>query len=171
MTCLIIAALINCIYHKSIGCMPFCYLHGRDPQASTLVAPALKAIVEPLFDIKVSKAEDEDLDGNKEILGPLPEENGDRREAAKQQYNKKDNRSITLSALIAFNKGFNKDYNNISNIGDNSNQLLTSGKSSNKEDKEEDYNLPNRLQRQETSLNYTLSNNNRLSPNYLLILI
>jgi len=54
---------------------------------------------------------------------------------------------------------------------DNSDWLLTSGKSSNKEDKEENYNLPNRLQRQETPPNYTLSNNDRLSPNYLPILI
>ena len=44
---------------------------------------ALRATVEPLPDTKVSKAEDEDLDGNKEVLGPLLEENGDRQEAAK----------------------------------------------------------------------------------------
>ena len=147
--------------------MPFRYLYRRDPQASALVAPALRAIVEPPPNIKVSKAKDKDLDSNKEVLGPLLEENSNRREAAKQERNEEDNRSIALSVLTTSNK----DCNNISNIEDNSNQLLTLGKSSNKEDKEEDYNLPNRLQRQETPLNYTLSNDNYLSPNYLLILI
>ena len=147
--------------------MPFRYLYRRDPQASTLVAPALRATVEPLPNTKVSKVKDKDLDDNKEVLGPLLEENSNRREAAEQERNKEDNYSITLSALTTSNK----DCNNISNIEDNSNQLSTLGKSSNKEDEEEDYNLPNRLQRQETPLNYTLSNNNRLSPNYLLILI
>jgi len=46
------------------------------------VAPALRAMVEPLPDTKVSEVEDEDLDGNEEVLGPLLEENGNRREAA-----------------------------------------------------------------------------------------
>ena len=46
------------------------------------MAPALRATVEPPPDTKVSKAENKDLDGNKEVLGPLPEENGNRREAA-----------------------------------------------------------------------------------------
>jgi hypothetical protein len=46
------------------------------------VAPALRAIVEPPPDIKVSKAEDKDLDSNKEVLGPPPEENSNEREAA-----------------------------------------------------------------------------------------
>ena len=45
------------------------------------MAPALKAIIKPLPDIKVSKAKDKDLNGNKEILSPLLEENGNRREA------------------------------------------------------------------------------------------
>jgi len=96
------------------------------------VAPTLRATVEPLPDIKVSKAEDKDLDGNKEVLGPLLKENGDRREAAEQERDKEDNRSIALSALTTSNK----DLNNISNIGDNSNWLLTLGESSNKEDKD-----------------------------------
>ena len=121
--------------------MPFRCLYRRDPQASTLVAPTLRAIVEPPPNIKVSKAKDKDLDGNKEVLGPLLEENSNRQEAAKQERNKEDNRSITLSVLTTSDK----DRDNISNIEDNSNQLLTLGKSSNKEDKEEDYNLPNRL--------------------------
>ena len=98
--------------------------------------PALRAIVEPLPDIKVSKAEDEDLDSNKEVLGPLLEENSDRQNAAEQEHNKEDNCSITLSALTAFNKDRNKDYNNLSNIRDNSNQLLTLGESSNGENKD-----------------------------------
>ena len=46
------------------------------------MAPALRATVKPPPDIKVSKAEDEDLDGNEEVLGPLLEENGNRQEAA-----------------------------------------------------------------------------------------
>jgi len=98
-------------------------------------------MAEPPPDTKVSKVKDEDLDGNKEVLGPLPEENGNGREAAEQERNKKDNCSITLSALTASNK----DRDDISNIEDNSDWLLTSGKSSNKEDKEENYNLLNRL--------------------------
>ena len=134
-------ALINRTYHKLISCIPFRYLYRRDPQASTLVAPTLRAIVEPLPNTKISKAKDKDLDGNKEVLSPLLEENSNRQEAAEQERNKEDNRSITLSALTTSNK----DRDNISNIEDNSNQLLTLGKSSNKEDKEEDYNLPNRL--------------------------
>ena len=100
-------------------------------------------MAEPPPDTKVSEVEDEDLDGNKKVLGPLLEENGDRREAAEQKRNKEDNRSIALSALTASDK----DRDNISNIEDNSDQLLTSGESSNEEDKEENYNLPNRLQR------------------------
>ena len=47
------------------------------------MAPALRATVEPPPDIKVSKVKDKDLDGNKEILGPLLEENSDGREATK----------------------------------------------------------------------------------------
>ena len=85
------------------------------------MAPALRAIIEPLLNIKVSKTKDEDLDGNKEVLGPLLKENSNRQEAAKQEYNKEDNCFITLSALTTFNKDHNKDYNNLSNIGDNSN--------------------------------------------------
>ena len=47
------------------------------------MAPALRAIVEPPLDIEVFEAKDEDLDGNKEILGPLLEENNNGREAVK----------------------------------------------------------------------------------------
>ena len=47
------------------------------------MAPALRATVEPPPDTKASKAKEEDLDGNKEVLGPLLEKNSDRREAAK----------------------------------------------------------------------------------------
>ena len=82
---------------------------------------ALRATVELLPDIKVSKAEDEDLDSNKKVLGPLPEENGNGWEATKQKCNKKDNWSITLSALTTFHKDYNKNYNNLFNIRDNSN--------------------------------------------------
>ena len=138
MAYLIIAALINYIYHKSIGCMPFCYLYRRDPQAFALVVPAPRATVKPLPDIKVSKAKDEDLDSNKKILCRLLEENSDGQEATEQEYNKKDNYFIALSALIASNEDSNKNCDNISDIGDNSNWTLALGKSSNKED--EDFN-------------------------------
>ena len=47
------------------------------------MAPVLRATAEPLPDIKVSKVKDKDLDGNKEVLGPLPEENSNGREATK----------------------------------------------------------------------------------------
>ena len=121
MACLMVAALINRTYHKSIGCTPFHYLYRRDPWAFTLVALALRAIVKPSPNIKVFKAEDEDLDGNKKVLGPPLEENGNGREAAKQECNKEDNRFITLNALTASNKDYNKDHNSLFNIGDNSN--------------------------------------------------
>jgi hypothetical protein len=81
------------------------------------VAPTLRATVEPPPNIKVSKAKDKDLDSNKEVLGPLLKENSNRREAVKQERDEEDNRSITSSALATSNK----DCNNISNIGDNSN--------------------------------------------------
>ena len=42
------------------------------------MAPALRAIVEPPPNIKVSKAKNKDLDSNKEVLGPLLEENSNR---------------------------------------------------------------------------------------------
>jgi hypothetical protein len=71
MAYLMVVALINYIYYKLISCMPFHYLYKRDPWVFTLVVPALKATVEPLFDIKVSKAKNKDLNGNKEVLGPL----------------------------------------------------------------------------------------------------
>jgi len=120
--------------------MPFRCLYRRDPWAFALVAPALRATVEPPPNIKVFKAEDKDLDGNKEVLGPLLEENSDRREAAEQERNKEDNRSIALSALTTSNK----DRDDISNIGDNSNWLSTLGKSSNKENKDSNNrSLPN----------------------------
>jgi len=47
------------------------------------VAPTLRATVEPPPNTKVSKAKDKDLDSNKEVLGPLLEENSNRQEAAK----------------------------------------------------------------------------------------
>ena len=39
------------------------------------MAPALRATAEPPPDIKVSKVKDKDLDGNKEVLGPLLKKN------------------------------------------------------------------------------------------------
>ena len=93
------------------------------------MAPALRATVEPPPNTEVSEAEDKDLDSNKEVLGPLPEENGNRQEAAEQERNKEDNRSIASSALTASNK--DRD-----DIEDNSDWLSTSGESSNKEDED-----------------------------------
>jgi hypothetical protein len=44
------------------------------------VAPGYRATAEPLLEVTdASEAkEEEDLDGNKEVLGPLLDENGDR---------------------------------------------------------------------------------------------
>jgi len=42
------------------------------------VAPTLRVIVEPPPNIKVFKAKDKDLNSNKEVLGPLLEENSNR---------------------------------------------------------------------------------------------
>jgi len=51
------------------------------------VAPGRRATVEPPLEITdTSEAkEEEDLDGNKEVLGPLLDKNGNRRQAAKQE--------------------------------------------------------------------------------------
>jgi hypothetical protein len=46
------------------------------------VAPALRAMVEPPPNTKVSEVEDKDLNGNEEVLGPLLKENSNRQEAA-----------------------------------------------------------------------------------------
>ena len=75
------------------------------------MAPALRATIEPPPNIKVFKSKDKDLEGNKEVLGPLLEENSNRREAAKQERGKEDNRFITLSALTASDKDRNKEDN------------------------------------------------------------
>jgi len=49
------------------------------------VAPGYWATIEPLLEVtNASKAEkEEDLNGNKEVLGPLLNKNGNRRQAAK----------------------------------------------------------------------------------------
>jgi hypothetical protein len=49
------------------------------------VAPGYRATVEPPLEVtNASEAkEEEDLNGNKEVLGPLLDENGNRRQAAK----------------------------------------------------------------------------------------
>jgi hypothetical protein len=84
--CLIIAALINRTYYELIGCIPFYCLYGRDPWLSTLVAPGYWATAEPPLEVTdTSKAEEEDLNGNEEVLSPPPDENGDRRQAAEQE--------------------------------------------------------------------------------------
>ena len=51
------------------------------------MAPGHRATIEPLLEVtNTSKAkEEEDLNGNKEVLGPLLDENGNRRQAAKQE--------------------------------------------------------------------------------------
>ena len=89
------------------------------------------------------------------------------------EYNEEDNRFIASSTLIASNEDSDKNHDDISDIGDNSDWTLTSGESSNEEDEDfnnsslpdlgtisignrnrfnKDYNLANRLQRQETPL-------------------
>ena len=124
------------------------------------MAPALRAIVKPLPNIKVFKAKDKDLNSNKKVLNPLLEEHSDRQKAAKQEYNKKDNYSITLSTLTASDEDYNKNHNNLFNIGDNSNWLLTSSKSSNRED--EDFNNSSLLNLRTTSI----GNHNRFKEDY-----
>ena len=91
MACLLVAALINYTYYKLIGCTPFCCLYRRDPQASTLLPPANQATAEPLLNISDAEFNYEDLNSNKEILGPQLDKNGNRQEAAKQEYKAKDN--------------------------------------------------------------------------------
>jgi hypothetical protein len=51
------------------------------------VAPGYRATAEPPLEVtNTSKAEEEeDLDGNKEVLSPLLDKNGNRRQAAKQE--------------------------------------------------------------------------------------
>ena len=83
--CPIIVALINRTYYKLIGCTPFYCLYRRDPWLFTLVAPGYWATIEPLPEVTdASKAEEEeDFNSNKEVLGPLLDKNGNRRQAAK----------------------------------------------------------------------------------------
>ena len=78
-------ALINRTYYKLISYIPFYYLYRRDPQLSTLVAPGYRATTEPPLEVtNTSKAEEEkDLDSNKEVLSPLLDKNGNRRQVAK----------------------------------------------------------------------------------------
>jgi len=78
--CPIIAALINRTYYKLIGCIPFYCLYGRDPWLSTLVAPSYWATAKPLLEVTdASKAkEEEDLNSNKEVLGPLLDKDSNR---------------------------------------------------------------------------------------------
>ena len=113
----LIAALINCTYHKLIGCTPFYYLYRRDPWASTLLPLAYWATAKPLLNISDAEFNYKDLDSNKEILGPQLDENGNRREAAEQEHKAEDNQSITFSVLTAANKAHNMS----SNIEDNNN--------------------------------------------------
>jgi hypothetical protein len=93
------------------------------------VPPAHWAIAEPLPDITHSNIEEEDLDGNKEVLGPLLDENGDGRQAAKQECKDEDNWFIAFNAPTATDKD-----RDVSNLGDPSNWISTVGKSSAKED-------------------------------------
>jgi hypothetical protein len=80
------------------------------------VPPAHRATAEPPPDITHSNIEEEDLDGNEEVLGPLLDKNGDGRQAAEQEREDKDNRSITSDAPTATNED-----RDVSNLGDPSN--------------------------------------------------
>ena len=71
------------MYYETIGCMPFRYLYRRNPWPSTLVPPAHWATAEALPNTTYFDIKEEDLDGNKEVLGPLPDKNSDGRQAAK----------------------------------------------------------------------------------------
>jgi hypothetical protein len=81
------------------------------------VPPAYRATVEALPDTTYSNIKEEDLDSNKEVLGPLLDKNSDRRQAAKQEREDKDNRSIASSAPSATNKDRDMSFN----LGDSSN--------------------------------------------------
>ena len=95
------------------------------------MAPALRTTIKPPPRIKVSKAKDEDLDGNKEVLGPLLKENGNGRDTTEQEHNKEDNYSIASSTLTTSNKDRNKENNRFSALS----ALTTPNKDYNKEDK------------------------------------
>jgi hypothetical protein len=79
------------MYYEIIGCTPFRCLYGRDPWPSALVPLAYWATAEAPPDITYFDIEEEDLDGNEEVLGPLLDENGDGRQAAKQEREDEDN--------------------------------------------------------------------------------
>ena len=83
MACLIVTALINRMYHETISCTPFHCLYRRDPWPSALVPPAHWATAEASLDTTYSNIEEEDLDSNEKVLGPLPDKNGDGQQAAK----------------------------------------------------------------------------------------
>ena len=53
--------------------------------------PAHWATAEALPNTTYSDIKEEDLDGNKKVLGPLLNKNGDRRQAAEQERKDKDN--------------------------------------------------------------------------------
>ena len=95
--------------------------------------------MEPLLNISDAKFNYEDLDGNKEVLGPQLDKNSDGREAAKQKHKAKDNQFITFSVLTASNKAYNMS----SNIKDNSNWMLTSSESSTNKDSDSSNIIPN----------------------------
>ena len=118
------------MYHETIGCTPFRCLYRRDPWPSALVPPAYWAMAEALPDTTYSDIEEEDLDGNKEVLGPLLDENGNGQQAAKQECKNKDNQFIASGAPTATDE----DCNMSSNLRDSNNQILTTGESSAEED-------------------------------------
>ena len=92
--------------------------------------PIHQATVETPPDITHSNIEEEDLDSNEEVLGPLLDKNGNRRQAAKQEHKDEDNRSNAFGAPITINK----DRDISSNLGDSNNWILIIGESSVKED-------------------------------------
>ena len=53
--------------------------------------PAHWATAKALPDTTHFNIKEEDLDSNKEVLGPLPDKNGDGQQAAKQKREDKDN--------------------------------------------------------------------------------
>ena len=80
------------------------------------MAPGHRATAEPPLEVtNTSKAEEEeDLNGNKEVLGPLPDENGNRRQAAKQEreddeYSNKEPNGSQSSVVVESEDKENKD--------------------------------------------------------------
>lgn len=138
--CPIIAASINRTYHELIGCTPFYCLYGRDPWPSTLVAPGHRATAEPPLEVTdTSEAEEEeDLDGNEEVLGPPLDENGDGRQAAEQEreddeYSNEESNGSQSSVAAEYEDKENEDQSEDEENNSQSEEEENEGQSEDKE--------------------------------------